>query len=1036
MVFNQLINFILEKRIFTLAILVSISLLGMWSWTELDLEAYPDISDIEVTVITQMIGLPAEEMEMQVTVPIERSLNTVPGVIAKRSRTIFGLSVVRLTFDDDTSIYLARQLITEKLKDAKLPKEAEPKLGPMTPSIGEIFRYVVEGNESIPLTQLREIQDYVIIPHLLQAKGVVDVTNFGGLVRQYQVVLNPIQLEKFSLNVRDIADSIHINNRNTGGSFLTIGASQMNIRGIGRIVKREDIENIILDNRNGVPILIKDVGSVELGVQPPTGVLGYVDKLRNKSENLGVEGIVLLRKFENPSLTIDNVYVKIKELNDSILPDGVRIEPFYDRTELVSLTIHTVVKTLLEGTTVVLLVLRFFLGSWRAAILSSLAIPFSLLFAFLCMRIAGIPANLLSLGAIDFGIIVDASIVMMEGIFRGLVKNKGSSSLKETIRLAAVDVQTQIFFAVLIIILALLPILTLQRVEGRLFSPMAWTLSFAILGSLIYSLTALPVLSFSLFKDFTVKSGNEVWLKIEVYYEKLLNDLMAFPRKFLTPVFVFTTTVLLLGPMLGSEFLPELDEGSIWIRIYLPPGISLHEASHFPEKVRTELSKYDEVQKIMTQLGRNDEGTDPYGPNRIETLVELKQPYSSWKSGRTKKEFVLEIKRKLSSILPGANFTITQPIIDTTTENATGSSADLAIFLNGKDLDSLRFLSEKILILIKSMKGSSESSIEQENKQSQLVVSIRREVCARYGINVDDINVILETAIGGFPVSSLYENERNFDIVVRLTEESRNTPETIGKILVTSTSGNRIPLSLLADIHLEEGQTIIFREGGERQLIVKTNIRERDQAGFAKELNERIKKEIPFPAGVTFKLGGQFENLTRAESQLMVIVPLTLLMIYLTLLVFFRNNYIHALIVLSNIPIALAGGVLGLFFRGMHFSISAGVGFVSLFGISVMSGVLLISHLNQGIKKKGENLKEWIVKGSATQFRPRFLVMAIAIIGLLPAAMNSGVGSDVQRPLATVIVGGLFTSLFLTILTSPLLYYIWEKSSYGRNSLR
>ena len=1026
--FEKLIEYTVARRIFTLSALALFCILGVFAWSRLEIEAYPDISDIEVSVITQVSGLPAEEVELQVTLPMERALNTVPGVISKRSRTIFGLSIIRLTFHDNMSIFLARQLVEEKLKDADIPPNARPELGPMTPSIGEVFRYVIEAPDNMSLTDLRELQDYVIRPRILQAEGVIDVVNFGGLVKQYQVIVNPIQLEKYNLSILSIADAIHANNENTGGNYIIVGASQMNIRGIGRITKLEDIGNIVVDSRHGVPILIKDIASVEIGVYPPSGVVGYIDKIRNREDDSGIEGIVLLRKFENPSNTIKNIRAKIEELNADLLQDGIRVEPFYDRTELVSITIETVKKTLLEGTIVVFAILSLLLGSFRAAAISSLAIPFSLLFAFICMDITDTPVNLLSLGAIDFGIIVDAAIVMVEGIFRHITnRDAGNKNISQIIIFSATEVQKQIFFSVGIIILAMLPILTLQRVEGRMFAPMAWTLSYAILGSMVYAITIVPVLSSIFFQYSSAKQENRIWMRIQNSYRDTLKKVVGIPRLILGATFGFVFFIFSISPGLGTEFLPELDEGCVWIRVFLPSGISLEAAKIYPDMIRREIGKYEEVRGVLTQLGRNDEGTDPFGQNRIEVLVQLKQPYSSWESNRSKQELVLEMKKSLELNLPGAAFNITQPIIDTTTENATGTSADLAIFITGKNLDELRQTAIQILGIVHDTDGNSEASIEQEGKQSQVVIRIDKEAASRFGINVEDVNGILKTAIAGLPVSSLYEDEKKFDIVLRFTVESRNTPNSLERILIPTKSGLRIPLARVAHVGLEEGNTIICREDGKRQMTVKTNIRGRDQGSFASEIKSRIEKNIIFPPQIKFHIGGQFENLQRSQARLTYIVPLTLLLIYLTLLVFFQNNYMHALIVTANIPFAVIGGILGLYIRGMHFSISAGVGFVSLFGISVMSGVLLLSYLNQLKINSNLPLLDLIIEGSVTQFRPRFLVMMIAIIGLMPAALNTGIGSDVQRPLATVIVGGLLTSLVLTLFVSPLIYYLHEK---------
>ncbi len=1028
---SRLITFIIKHRAIVLILSLLLAGIGAWSWSRLDIEAYPDISDTEVGVISQLNGLQAEEMEQQVTIPVERALNTVPGVISKRSKTIFGLSIVTLTFNDKTNIYLARQLVLEKLRDADIPQGVSPVLTPMTMAMGEIFRYVIEAPDSCAITYLRELQDYVIVPKLLQAEGVVDVANFGGLVRQFQVIINPLTLEKYNLKVQDVADAIAANNKSTGGNYIRIGSSQMNIRGIGRIRKSEDIENIVVDNRNGVPILIKDIASIEIGNLPPTGILGYVNKSNNSAKSMGIEGIVLLKKFENPSKTMLNVYEKVDELNNVILPPGIKVQTFYDRTELVSLTVRTVAKTLLEGIIIVLIILTLLLGNLRAAVISALAIPFSLLFAFICMYLYGIPANLLSLGAIDFGIIVDASVVMVEAIFRNIAfasEADRKNGIDAIVVRSAREVQKQILYTVLIITVALLPMFTLQRVEGRLFSPMAWTLSFAIIGSMIYSLTLVPVLGSFFLKTTSTEGKNYLWDLIQKLYSKALMWVLRVPRTVLAGAAILVFAGLWSGSKLGTEFLPELDEGCIWVRVFLPAGISLDAANQYPAILRKELSKYDEVKGVLTQLGRNDDGTDPFGPNRVEAMIQLKQPYSTWESKLTKKEFVMVIKREMERILPGATFTITQPIIDMVTENATGSSSDLAIFVTGRNLDTLRVYAEKILKIAKVIPGASETSIEQEKKQTQLDIEVDRTKAARYGVNVSDVNAVLEMAVGGLPVSSLWEEERKFDIILRFSKESRKTPEQIGKIIIPTKSGLRIPLSQVANIRLSEGQTIIARDDEQRQITVKTNIRGRDQGSFAAEVRSKIKEQIKLPPNYYYNLGGQFENLQRAQDRLLYIIPVTLLLIFSILLILFSYQAKYVWIVMANIPFAMIGGILALLTRHINISISAGVGFVSLSGVCVMAGVLWVSYLNRLNSKQSLPVKELVYRGSIVQFRPIFLVMLIAIIGLIPAALNTGVGSDVQRPLATVIVGGLTSSLLLTAFVTPALYYLLHRN--------
>ncbi|MDW8334199.1 MAG: CusA/CzcA family heavy metal efflux RND transporter, partial [Bacteroidia bacterium] len=905
-----------------------------------------------------------------------------------------------------------------------------PVLGPMTPSIGEIFRYVLEAPDSVPQTKLREIQDYVVIPKILQAQGVVDVANFGGLVKQYQIIVDPLKLEKYELTIGDLAQAVSENNRNTGGNFIHVGASQINIRGVGRITGVEEIENIVVDNRDGVPLLIKDLATVETGILPPTGILGYVDKTRGVAVERGIEGIVLLRKFENPSRTIRNVYEKVAELNEKILPPGIKIVPFYDRTELVELTLRTVAKTLLEGTAVVMVVLTLLLGGWRPALISALAIPFALLFAFLVMHQVGLAANLLSLGAIDFGIIVDATIVMVEAMVRG-VHQAGGADVRNSIRAAVVGVRKQIFFSIVIIILALLPVLTLERVEGRLFGPMAWTLVFAIGGSLIYALTLAPVLATYLFGPRTREAHHFFWRASETAYASVVRaGLRVWPLSIAVLTGGIAAMAYVFWPK-GTEFLPELDEGCVWVRLFLPSGISLVEAEKYPQILRREIAKFDEVRGVLTQLGRNDDGTDPFGPNRIEMLIQLVQPYSKWPVKRTKTEWVLMLKRRIQELLPGVAFTISQPIIDTTTENATGSSSDIAVFINGKDPDVLRRLAEEILEVARGIRGASETAIEQEQPQTQLTVRVRRESAARYGVNVSEVCNVLETAVGGFAVSELYENERKFEIVLRYPPEYRGTPESIGKIIVAGKNGMRVPLARVADVKFELGQTIIFHENGNRQMTVKSNVRGRDQGGFAQELDQSIAQKVVFPDGYEYYLGGQFENLKRSRERLFIVVPVTLFLIFAALMVFFDNNFKYSFVVFLNIPIAAVGGLFGLWIRDMNFSISAGVGMVSLLGLSVMGGVLLLGYFNQ-IKMRYDRLEDMVVEGAVVQFRPRFMVMSIAIIGLLPAALNTGVGSDVQRPLATVIVGGLCFVLVFGLPANPIFYYFVERTG-GKN---
>ena len=1038
---RQLVHSAMRQRILTLIAAVAIVCGGVAAYLTLKIEAYPDVADTEVDIITKYPGRAAAEVESQVTIPIERALNAVPRVVNRRSRTMFGLSIVRLTFDEGTEDYFARQQVIEKLRDAAIPDGLSPELAPLSTPVGEIYRYVIEAKPGASITpmDLRTLQDWVVTPKLLQAKGIADVQNFGGLVKQYSVILDPIKLRKFGLTATVVQNAIQANNSNTGGNVIDRGSQALSIRGIGRITSPEDISLIVLQSSAaGTPIYVRDVGSVEVTALPPEGVLGYTDNTRRVDVESGVQGLVLMRRGENPSEVIEGLKAKLAEVRGE-LPDGVEIHTLYDRTELVDNTLHTVSKTLIEGVTIVVIILLFFLGNARAALITAITIPLSLLWAFIVMRGTGIPANLLSLGAIDFGIIVDGAVIMTEAIMRKFTHTpQAEREQKGPLRLiieATQEVDRQIFFAVVIIIIAYLPLFTLTRVEGKLFSPMAYTLSFAIFGSLLLALTLVPVLATYVFKSGVVKEWrNPIVRWIETAYGTVLDVLIRRRRMVLLGAVAIVGGALYIGSQLGTEFLPELDEGAIVIRTVLPAGISLRAASEYPPIIREVCASYPEVRAVITQLGRNDDGTDPYGPNRIETHVELTS-YDTWPPGTDKHRLVKEMQMNLQSRIAGANFSFSQPILDNVTEAVTGSAADLAVLVSGDDLHLLRNYADTILQTIKRIPGASESGIEEEGDQAQLKIEVNRQAVARYGINVRDVEDVIELAVAGKPVSTLYEGERKFDIVVRYEAATRSTVENISNIEITSPSGQHIPLADLASIVIEDGPTLIAREDGQRQVGVRTNVRGRDQGSFVAEAQRKVAASLHPAGGYTLGWGGQFENLTRAKNHLVIIIPVTLFLIFALLFVTFKSAK-YALIVLVNVPLALVGGVLALWIRGINFSVSSGVGFISLFGVAVMSGVLLVSRINQlrfemlpGSTPMPIPLLDAIKQGAREELRPILMMMLVAMIGLIPASLATGIGSDVQRPLATVIVGGLASAMVLTLLVLPALYYTLERSA-------
>jgi len=849
---------------------------------------------------------------------------------------------------------------------------------------------------------------------------VADVTPFGGLVKQYQIVLDPELLEKYGQSVANVVTAVKANNRNAGGAIIDNSQQSMVVRGVGRLRTIDDIANIVVSAAHGTPVLVKNLGRVEIGAALQTGIFGLNEKTG------GIEGIVLMRRGENPSDVLAQLKVAINELNQTRLPHGVRIVPIYDRTDLVDNTLRTVSRTLLEGFVIVVLVLIFFLGSPRAALLTALTIPLSLLFAFIAMHFNGVPANLLSLGALDFGIIVDGTLVMVEHIVRNLASRKPEpdEGVIDVIRGAALEVERPIFFSLLILVSAYIPLFTLERVERRLFTPMAFTVCAALIGSLLVSLTLVPVLATYLFRHDFPTWENPLLKWLTSRYERILNALMPRPRTVLVSATAIVVAAFALATSLGSEFLPTLDEGVIWIRANLPPGISLSESTQLAAEMRRIVLQFPEVKLIGSQTGRNDSGTDPFGPNRNEFLIGLK-PYDAWPSGVSKADLIDQLRKKLSEQIPGVALNFTQPIIDTVTESVTGSSADLAVIISGPDLGQLRDLANTTLQTVKSVPGSTDVSIEQEADQPGLRIQIDRAKIARYGLNVEDINPIIESAIGGLAVSTLYEGDRQFDITARYIPNARKDANDIGNLLVHTADGGRVPLRDLADIQVVTGASIIARRENQRQISVRTNIRGRDQGGFVAEAQKRFADQVKLPPGYSVEWGGQFENLDRARKRLTIILPITIAIIF-ALLFFAFGSTSNAMLVLVNVPFSAVGGILLLWMRGMHFSVSAAVGFISLFGVAVMSGVLYISEINRRRQEDGESLHDAVINGAKSQLRPRLILILVALFGMVPAATAVGIGSDVQRPLATVVVGGLMSTLFLTLLALPSLYYLVE----------
>ena len=1020
----------IQKRWLMLSLFLLLCIFGYYSWTKLAVEAYPDIADVTSQVVTQVPGLAAEEVEQQITIPIERALNGMPGMHIMRSRSTFGLSMITLVFNDGIDDYWARQRIQERLNDVELPYGAVPGLDPLTSPTGEIYRYIIESDR-YDLRELTDLQNWVIIPKLTQVPGVAEVTNFGGITTQYQIELNPIKLEQYKLSLDEVIQTIENNNANAGGSVLNRGEQGYVVRGIGLVKNLEDIGKIVVKTEKGIPILLNDLGSLKYGNLERKGILGYTDRKRDYSES--VQGIVLLLKGQNPSDVLEGINKNVEELNNGILPEGVQIHAYLDRTNLIDTTLTTVSHTLLEGMALVIIVLIVFLGSWRGALLVAITIPISLLIAFILMKITDIPANLLSLGAIDFGIIVDGAIVMMETILKKREDHPEKELKEQTIAQRAAEVAKPILFATLIIITAYLPLFAFERVEKKLFTPMAFTVGYALLGALAAALLLIPGLAYITYRK-PKKLYHNKWLeKLTQRYHRRIASIIEAPKKVFLPLAIFLTAAIGLSICVGKDFLPPLDEGSIWLQVQLPPGITLEKSKQMSDTLRHRTMKYNEVTYVMVQAGRNDDGTDPFTPSHFECSIGI-LPYNQWPKGKTKNDLIEELAKEYES-MPGYTVGFAQPMIDGVMDKISGAHSELVVKVYGDDFKETRRIAEAIQRTLKTVKGAVDIAIDQEPPLPQLQIHANREKIAQYGLNVSDVGSLIEIAIGGKAVSQIFSGNRVYDIICRYHEESRDTPEKIGNLMLTNKDGVKIPLSQVADIKLGTGESTITREANKRHLTVKLNIRGTDLSTLLKTAQQRIEKEVPYDhEKYTIQWGGQFENQNRAYSRLVVIVPLALSIMFLFLYGAF-GKFRQAGLILTIVPLAIFGGMLALNLRGMTLNVSSAVGFIALFGVAIQNGVIMISHIND-LRKKGKQLKEAVIEGSRHRFRPVLMTATVAVLGLFPASIATGIGSDVQRPLATVIVYGLLFSTIITLFALPALYYMIEKKWGSKEEIK
>lgn len=1026
---KNLMSLTIQKRWIIATLFILMGIFGYYSWKQLSIEAYPDIADVTSQVVTQVPGLAAEEVEQQITIPIERALNGLPGMHVMRSKSTFGLSMITIVFEDGIEDYWSRQRVQERLNEVDLPYDAAAELDPLTSPTGEIYRYIIESDKH-SLRELTDLQNWVIIPRIKQVPGVADVSNFGGITTQYQIEIDPQKLEQYHLALNDVIEAIENNNSNVGGSVLNRGDLGYVVRGIGLISDLEDLGKIVVSSEKGVPIFLNDLGKLKYGNLERKGVLGYTDRTREYTES--IEGIVLLLKHENPSKVLEGIKLAVDELNNGILPEGAHIHTFLDRTELVDTTLHTVSRTLLEGMLLVIIVLIVFLGSWRGALLVAATIPFALLFAFILMHLTNVPANLLSLGAIDFGIIVDGAIVMIETILKKREDHPQETLKEEAIAKRVTLVAKPILFATIIIIAAYLPLFAFERVERKLFTPMAFTVSYALLGALLAALFLIPGLGYALYHK-SQRIYHNQWLENLIEkYSASVTKIVQKPKKMTVSVGAVFAIAVMLTIFVGKDFLPTLDEGSIWMQVNLPPGITVEKSRELSDTLRQRTMKYPEVTYIAVQAGRNDDGTDPFTPSHFEVSVGIK-PYSEWPRGKTKNDLIEELAEEYET-LPGFTVGFSQPMIDGVMDKISGAHSELVVKIYGDDFKETRRIAEGVISVLENVKGAVDLDIDQEPPLPQLQIHMDRDAIARYGLNVSDVSDLIEIAIGGKAISQIFQSDRVYDITCKYKEEARNSPEKIAGLMLTSATGAKIPLSQVADIRMSTGESTITREMNKRHLTVKLNMRGRDLSSFLKDAQTAIEKNVKYDHHeYHIKWGGQFENQNRAYSRLAVIIPLALSIMFILLYCTF-GKFRQAGLVLSIVPLALFGGMLALNVRGMTLNVSSAVGFIALFGVAIQNGVLMISHIN-GLRKDGMDLLSAVTNGARHRFRPVLMTATVAILGLLPASLATGIGSDVQRPLATVIVYGLMFSTIITLFALPAFYYLMESGvkSDGNN---
>jgi heavy metal efflux system protein len=1024
---RRVVDFALNSRLVVLSVGVLLFVWGIVSFKRLPVEAYPDVANTWVQVITQWPGRAAEEVEQQITVPIEIQMNGIPHLLHVRSASLAGLSVVNLIFDDESDNDWDRQKTLEHLSQVTLPPNVSAQIGPDYSPVGQIYWYTLEStNPNYDLMDLKSLQDWVITKYIKSLPDVVDDSSFGGITREYQIRVDPDQLVSYGLSLAQIEQQVTNANANAGGSFIEQGAQQINVREVGLVGEVQDIEKIVLKTQKGTAIRVQDIAVVAQG---PKIRLGQIGKAIHRADgvvvddNDVVEGIVFLRKGADTRTTLDGIHAMVERLNDHILPPGVKIVPYLDRDDLVDYTTHTVLHNLAEGMVLVVIILFIFLGNTRAALIVSLTIPFSLLFASICLDLRNISANLLSLGALDFGMVVDGAVVMIENISRHLNRPETEHrTVLERIREAAHEVQRPVFYAIAIIITAYLPIFTLQRVEGKLFKPMAWTVAFALLGALIFSMLIAPVLASIFFRSGVGEWKNPVMDYWRARYRQGVT--WTIRHRLLTvgtAVVLFAFAIFLaFGGVIGSEFLPHLDEGAIWVRGTLAPSTGPTESARVADRAREVLCSFPEVPLVVNQIGRPDDGTDTTGFFNTEYYVDL-LPKEKWRPvfHRDKDKLISAMDRELEKI-PGVIWNFSQPIADNMEEAVSGVKGALAVKIYGDDLKKLEEKGEEIVNVMRDIRGVEDLGLFRVLGQPNLNFEVDRDQAARFGINVSDVQDAIQTAVGGNALTQVLIGEQRYDLVLRYLPEYRDTKEAIEKVRLLSPTGERVSLAQLTKVNVADGGEEIYRESNSRYVAIKFSVRGRDLGGTVEEAIKKVNAAVKLPPGYTIDWTGEYESQLRSQRRLLIVLPITILTIFAILYTMFTSVK-WSLLILTNVAMARLGGLLALLVTHTNFSVSSGIGFLALFGVSVQTGVIMVEYINQ-LRTRGYTIEQSAVEGAVLRLRPIMMTMLVATLGLLPAALSHGIGSDSQRPFAIVIVGGLISDLLMSIFLLPTLY--------------